>query len=33
MGTSLNDFAAISSEFGVIKPYDVTISFKWNDFN
>lgn len=33
MGKTLNDFAAISSEYGVIKPYDVTISFKWNDFN
>mgnify|MGYP006873226685 CR=1 FL=1 len=32
-GIALNDLAAISSEYGVIKPYDVTISFKWNDFN
>ncbi len=33
LGASLNDFAAISSEYGVIKPYDVTICFKWDDFN
>ena len=31
IGASLNDFAAISSKYGVIKPYDVTISFKWNE--
>ena len=31
-GVSLNDLAAISSEYGLIKPYDVTINFNWDDF-
>ena len=32
-GTVLNDMAAISSQYGVIKPYDITINFDWSDFS
>lgn len=31
-GNVLNDFAAISSQYGVIKPYKITVSFEWSDF-
>lgn len=33
LGNILNDMAAISSEYGVIKPYNITISFDWSDFD
>ena len=29
----LNDFAAISSQYGVIKSYDIMIKFSWSNFN
>ena len=32
LGNILNDFAAISSQYGVIKPYKITINFIWSDF-
>lgn len=32
-GNLLNDFATISSQYGVIKPYKITIIFKWGDFD
>ncbi|MBR2840512.1 MAG: hypothetical protein IKF01_01425 [Bacilli bacterium] len=32
-GNVLNDFAAISSQYGVIKPYKIIIDFKWSDFD
>ena len=32
IAATLNDLAAISSEYGVIKPYDVIINFKWDNF-
>ena len=32
-GNLLNDFAAISSKYGVIKSYKITINFKWSDFD
>ena len=31
--TILNDMAAISSQYGVIKPYDIIIKFDWSDFS
>ena len=33
LGNVLNDFAAISSQYGVIKPYKITINFKWSGFD
>ena len=33
LGNALNDFAVISSQYGVIKPYDINIKFKWSNFD
>lgn len=32
-GNVLNDFAAISSQYGVIKSYDIIIKFNWSGFD
>ena len=33
LGNALNDFAAISSQYGVIQSYDITIKFKWSNLD
>ena len=32
-GNILNDMAAVSSQYGVIKEYNITITFDWSDFD
>ena len=29
----LNDMGAVSSQYGVIKPFNITITFDWGDFD
>lgn len=33
LGTMLNDMGAVSSQYGVIKPFNITITFDWGDFD
>lgn len=33
LGSILNDMGAVSSQYGVIKPFNITITFDWGDFD
>ena len=33
LGNILNDMGTVSTCYGVLKSYDITIKFNWNDFN